>query len=108
MPFMEFILNARFKEDSRPSLPRCDMTALGARFAGAGARATAFIQTRGGKRKWWLPHEGQNSPTMTFGRDLPQAFPAIRKEMEEPQLARGGDDTEATTHRPASKVSQCF
>jgi len=39
---------------------------------------------------------------------LPEALPAIRKEMEELQLAEGGDDAEATTYRPASKVTQCF
>jgi hypothetical protein len=40
--------------------------------------------------------------------DLPEAFPAIRKEMEELQRAEGGDDAEAATCRPASKVTPCF
>jgi hypothetical protein len=46
----------------------------------------------GGKRKWWISHEGENGPKGLFvDGDLPEAFPAIRKEMEELQRAEGGD-----------------
>jgi hypothetical protein len=46
-----------------------------------------------GKRKWWVSHEGGNGPKgLCIDGDLPQVFPAIRKEMEELQLAEGGAD----------------
>jgi hypothetical protein len=49
----------------------------------------------GGKRKWWLSHEGEKGPKgLSVEGVLPEAFPAIRKEMEELQLAEGGDDAE--------------
>jgi len=45
----------------------------------------------GGRRKWWISHEGENGPKgLSVGGDLPEAFPAVRKEMEELQLAEGG------------------
>jgi hypothetical protein len=48
-----------------------------------------------GKRKWWLSHEGEDGPKgLATGGDLPESFPAIRKEMEEAQLAEGGEDAD--------------
>lgn len=47
----------------------------------------------GGKRKWWLAHEGETGPKgLVVDGDPPAALPAIRKEMEALQLAKGGDD----------------
>ena len=47
----------------------------------------------GGKRKWWISHEGENGPKgLSVDGDPPEAFPSVRKEMEELQLAEGGDD----------------
>jgi hypothetical protein len=47
----------------------------------------------GGKRKWWLSHEGEKVPKgLVVDGDPPAVLPAIRKEMEELQLAEGGDD----------------
>lgn len=49
----------------------------------------------GGERKWWLSHEGEDGPKgLSAGGQLPASFPAIRKEMEEAQVAEGGDDAE--------------
>ena len=46
----------------------------------------------GGKRKWWISHEGEKGPKgLSVDGGLPEAFPAIRKEMEDLQLAEGGD-----------------
>jgi hypothetical protein len=45
-----------------------------------------------GKRKWWLSHEGENGPKgLSTDGELPESFPAIRKAMEQSQLAAGGD-----------------
>jgi len=47
----------------------------------------------GGKRKWWLSHEGENGPKgLSVAGDVPDTLAAIRKEMEDLQLAQGGDD----------------
>ncbi len=46
----------------------------------------------GGKRKWWLSYEGEDRPKGLFtDGDLPDFFPAIRKDIEQSQLAEGGD-----------------
>lgn len=46
-----------------------------------------------GKRKWWLSHEGEDGPKgLSTDGELPDSFPAIRKEMEQAQLAAGGDE----------------
>ncbi|MEJ1966511.1 MAG: hypothetical protein WDO56_35215 [Gammaproteobacteria bacterium] len=48
-----------------------------------------------GKRQWWLSHEGEDGPKgLATEGDLPQSFPSIRKEMEEAQLAAGGEDAD--------------
>jgi hypothetical protein len=48
-----------------------------------------------GKRKWRLSHEGKDGPKgLATDGDLPESFPAIRKEMEEAQHAAGGDDAD--------------
>ncbi|HEY6925701.1 MAG TPA: hypothetical protein VI653_19630 [Steroidobacteraceae bacterium] len=45
-----------------------------------------------GKRKWWLSHEGDAGPKgLATNGDLPEPFPAVRKEMELAQLEAGGD-----------------
>jgi hypothetical protein len=47
----------------------------------------------GGKRKWWLSHEGEDGPKgLSTDGELPESFPAIREAMEHSQLAEGGDD----------------
>lgn len=47
----------------------------------------------GGKRKWWLSHEGENGPRgLSAEGELPETFPAIRGEMEQLQAAEGGDE----------------
>jgi hypothetical protein len=49
----------------------------------------------GGQRKWRLSHEGEDGPKGLFAEgDLPDCFPTIRKEMEQSQLAEGGDSAE--------------
>jgi hypothetical protein len=49
----------------------------------------------GGKRTWWLSHEGEYGPKgVSTDGDLPESFPAIRREMEQKQLAAGGDNAE--------------
>jgi hypothetical protein len=46
-----------------------------------------------GDRKWWLSHEGENGPKgLEVDGEPPDIYPAIRKEMEDLQLAEGGDD----------------
>jgi hypothetical protein len=48
-----------------------------------------------GKRKWWLSHEGEDGPKgLSTDGDLPESFPAIRKAMEQSQLAAGGNEAE--------------
>lgn len=45
----------------------------------------------GGKRKWWLSHEGHEGPKgLDSEGELPGSFPAIQQEMEQRQLAEGG------------------
>jgi len=49
----------------------------------------------GGKRKWWLSHDGEDGPKgLSTDGELPESFPAIRKQLEETQLAEGGDDAD--------------
>jgi hypothetical protein len=46
-----------------------------------------------GDRKWWLSHEGENGPKgLEVDGEPPEIYPAIRKEMEDLQLAEGGDE----------------
>jgi hypothetical protein len=48
-----------------------------------------------GERQWRLSHEGEDGPKgLATEGALPQSFPAIRKEMEEAQLAAGGEDAD--------------
>jgi hypothetical protein len=48
---------------------------------------------RGGKRAWWISHEGESGPKgLSLEGDLPECFASIRREMEEAQRAEGGDD----------------
>lgn len=48
-----------------------------------------------GQRKWWVSHEGEDGPKgLDTEGDLPESFPAIRKEMEETQLAEGGEEAD--------------
>ena len=46
----------------------------------------------GGKRKWWISHEGGDGPTgLATEGDLPDCFASVRREMEDAQRAAGGD-----------------
>ena len=46
----------------------------------------------GGKRHWWISHEGESGPKgLAVDGELPQCFSSIRSEMEEAQRAAGGD-----------------
>lgn len=48
-----------------------------------------------GTRKWWLSHEGEEGPKgLETDGALPDSFSAIRKEMEDAQVAEGGDDAD--------------
>lgn len=48
---------------------------------------------RGGKRAWWISHEGEDGPKgLSVEGDPPECFASIRREMEEAQRAEGGDD----------------
>ena len=48
-----------------------------------------------GKQKWWLSHEGENGPKgLSVEGNVPEVFPDIRKEMEDVQLAEGGDNAD--------------
>jgi hypothetical protein len=48
-----------------------------------------------GKRTWWVSHEGEDGPKgLATDGNLPEPFQAIRKEMEEAQLAEGGEDAD--------------
>jgi hypothetical protein len=48
-----------------------------------------------GRRMWWLSHEGENGPKgLSTDGELPESFPAIRKAMEQSQLAAGGDEAD--------------
>ena len=49
----------------------------------------------GGQRKWWLSHEGEHGPKgLSTEGELPESFPAIRRDMEQLQVAEGGDNAE--------------
>ena len=46
-----------------------------------------------GKCRWRLAHEGENGPKgLSTEGEPPEFFAAIRKEMEDAQLAAGGDE----------------
>ena len=49
----------------------------------------------GGRREWWISHQGESGPK---GLDLdgrpPESLAAIRREMEQAQIAAGGDDAD--------------
>src|SRR6266853_6318503 len=46
----------------------------------------------GGKRKWWLSHEGEEGPKgLSVDGEPPESYPAIRRDMEQSQAAAGGD-----------------
>jgi hypothetical protein len=48
-----------------------------------------------GNRIWRISHEGENGPKgLATDGDLPVCFPSIRRELEETQLAEGGDDAD--------------
>ena len=50
----------------------------------------------GGRREWWISHQGESGPK---GLDLdgrpPESLAAIRREMEQARIAAGGDDADA-------------
>ena len=47
---------------------------------------------RGGQRKWWISHEGEDGPNgLAVEGDLPDCFASIRREMEDAQRTAGGD-----------------
>jgi hypothetical protein len=47
---------------------------------------------RGGTRKWWISHEGEDGPQgLAAEGDLPDCFASIRREMEDAQRAAGGN-----------------
>ncbi len=49
----------------------------------------------GGKRQWWISHQGENGPKgLDVEGSLPDCFSAIRREMEDMQGAEGGDDAD--------------
>jgi hypothetical protein len=46
----------------------------------------------GGKRKWWLSHEGENGPKgLSVDGEPPESYLEIRRDMEQSQAAAGGD-----------------
>jgi hypothetical protein len=48
-----------------------------------------------GKKQWSMSHEGEHGPKgLSVEGNVPEVFPAIRKEMEDTQLAEGGDDAD--------------
>jgi len=49
----------------------------------------------GGKKQWRLSHEGENGPKgLSVEGRVPEVFPAIRKELEDMQIAEGGDNAD--------------
>lgn len=49
----------------------------------------------GGRRKWWVSHEGENGPKgLDSEGELPKCFASIRDEIENAQRAEGGDDAD--------------
>ena len=47
----------------------------------------------GDRRKWWLSHQGEVGPKgLDTEGELPNSFAAIQQEMEQLQLAEGGDN----------------
>ena len=49
----------------------------------------------GGRRTWWLSHEGEAGPKgLAADGALPASFQTIRSEMEKMQLEEGGDDAD--------------
>ena len=54
--------------------------------------ASSSEQWSGGKRDWWISHEGEDGPKgLSFDGSPPECFSAIRSQMEEAQIAEGGD-----------------
>lgn len=50
---------------------------------------------KGGSRKWWISHRGENGPKgLETEGELPECFAPIRKQMEDAQRAEGGDDAD--------------
>jgi len=49
----------------------------------------------GGRRRWWVSHEGEDGPRgLDTEGELPECFASIRDEMEKAQRAEGGDDAD--------------
>ena len=49
----------------------------------------------GGQRQWRISHRGDDGPRgLATDGELPECFPAIRREMEEAQRAAGGEDAD--------------
>ena len=49
----------------------------------------------GGKREWWISHEGENGPKgLSFDGVLPDCFSTIKSQMEKAQLAEGGEEAD--------------
>src|SRR5579859_682370 len=63
----------------------------------------------GGKRKWWLSHEGESGPTgLSTEGELPVPFPAIRRDMEQLQTAEGDNAGVDYIFDIPSKVAQAL
>jgi hypothetical protein len=59
------------------------------------AMASSSELWSGGRRQWYLSHEGENGPKgLSVGGHPPESLTAIRQEMEALQLAAGGDDAQ--------------
>jgi len=49
----------------------------------------------GGKRKWWISHDGENGAKgLDTDGELPDCFPALKEQMEEAQRAEGGEEAD--------------
>ncbi|TKB23290.1 hypothetical protein FCL47_23315 [Desulfopila sp. IMCC35006] len=49
----------------------------------------------GGNRRWWISHQGENGPKgLDVTGEVPECFPAIKREMEEAQQAEDGGSAE--------------
>jgi hypothetical protein len=59
------------------------------------AMASSAELWKGGSRKWWISHRGENGPKglETEGK-LPECFASIREQMEDAQRAEGGHDAD--------------
>jgi hypothetical protein len=59
------------------------------------AMASSSELWSGGKRQWYLSHEGENGPKgLSTDGHLPESLPEIRQKMEALQLAAGGDSAQ--------------